>query len=250
MSETLKKYTYIVPFYFGRRMNLEYNKAINKNKFFFAEKHFEFLQNYKENNLEKIIFVINMTVNDNLDEIQDFFAKKSENISDNVEVNLLFRDNVHFSYGAWNHAIIDDLNSQNSSEYYFCFEEDYIANSNIFILPFIKKCNQSTPYICSKAVTNHSNYIDHPSISVGIFLKDACRKVYESTGDVFLLEGDNSYYSAWNIQQTFYKPFIDMGYKIDDILDEHSFPFLCSDTNEITYFGDQNKSSIIEPILV
>ena len=251
MIENEQKYNYIVPFYFGSRMNREYSNKIKENKFFFAEKHTDFLKKYKKNNIEKVIFVVNMTAKDNLDEIQEFFSKNSEQISDKIEVNLLFRENEHFSYGAWNHAIIDDLNSKNqNSKYYFCFEEDYLPVDDDFSIPFIEKCNEDTPYICSKAVVNHSNYIDHPSISIGVFLKDACRKVYENNQYVFLLHGDNSYVGAWNIQLTFYKPFLDMGYKIDDILNEYSFPFMCSDTNTIKYFGDPNNKTLIKPVQV
>ena len=246
-----KKYNYLVPFYFGDRMNVEYNKKLKKNKFFFADKHFDFLQNYKNNNIEKIIIIVNQTPNDNLEEIQEYFLNKSKNISDDIEVNLLFRENTHFSYGAWNHAIIDDINSSNENgKYYFCFEEDYIATSDNFITPFMEKCNENVPYICSKAVINHEIYIDHASMSIGIFSKEACKKVYEKNGYVFLLKGDNSYTSAWNIQQTFYKSFIDMGYKISDLMDDYTFPFLCSATNEVKTFGNFNNKVFIAPIIV
>ena len=251
MVKIVKKCNYLVPFYFGPRMNEQYNKKMKKNKFIFADKHFEFLQKYKGNNIEKVVLIVNQIYNDDPTEIQEYFSSKSEEISDDIEVNLIFRENSHFSYGAWNHAIIDDLNSQNEdSQYYFCFEEDYIATSDDFILPFMEKCTKEIPYICSKSVVGEPNYPDHPSMSIGIFLKEACKKVYEKNGYVFLLEGDNSYTSAWNIQKNFYKTFTDMGYGISDLLEDYTFPFLCSATNEVKKFGNDNNEILIEPILV
>ena len=244
------KITYLVCCYFGPRSNVKYNSILQENKFFFAEKHLEFLKSYKNNDIEKIIFVVNKTANDDVDEITSYFSEKIKEISDDIEFVLLFRDNRYFSYGAWNDAIVEDLQSENDeSSYYFCLEEDYIPSSSDFLSPFIDRCNEQTPYVCCKAITNHLNYIDHPSISNGLYLKSSCKKVYDKNKFVFLVDGDNSYQNAWRIQQTFYKPFLDMGYGITDILDSYSSPFLCSTTNEVKMFGNENSKVLIEPIV-
>lgn len=243
------KFTYVTCCYFGIRANQKYNAQLEKNKFFFVEKHFEFLKSYKNNDIEKIIFVVNKTENDNIDEITSYFSKKSEEISDDIEFVLLFRDNKFFSYGAWNDAIVEDLeHEEDESSYYFCLEDDYIPSTNHFFQPFASRCNEKTPYVCSKAVINHSVYIDHPSMSVGMFLKSSCKNVYNKNKFVFLVDGNNTYENAWRIQQTFYKSFLDMGYGITDILDSYSSPFLCSSTNEVKIFGKENAESLVEPI--
>lgn len=245
------KFTYLVCFYFGKRANQKYNSELEKNKFFFVEKHFEFLKSYDNNNIEKVIFVINKTANDNTDEITSYFSEKSQEISDNIEIVLLIRENKFFSYGAWNDAIVEDIESgENESSYYFCLEDDYIPTSNNFLSPFIDRCNEKTPYVCCKAVTNNPDYFDHPSISVGLYLKLSCKNVYDQNKFVFLVGGDNSYENAWKIQQTFYKPFLDMGYGITDILDYYSSPFLCSSTNNVKMFGKENSEILVEPIVL
>lgn len=243
------KFTYLVCCYFGARANQKYNSAMKENKFVLVEKHIEFLKSYSNDDIEKVIFVINKTENDDVDEITSYFSEKSEQILGDIEFVLLFRDNKFFSYGAWNDAIVEDLQSEDDeSSYYFCLEDDYIPSSSNFLPPFIERCNEKTPYVCCKAVINHPGYIDHPSMSVGLYLKSSCKNVYDKNKFVFLVDGNNSYENAWRIQQTFYKPFIDMGYGITDILDSYSSPFLCSSTNEVKMFGEENSEVLVEPI--
>ena len=83
------KFNYLVPFYFGLRGNENYNARLKDNKFFFAEKHIEFLENYSEKNIEKVIFVVNLTSSDNQEEITNFFAKESSKISNDVECTFV-----------------------------------------------------------------------------------------------------------------------------------------------------------------
>lgn len=245
------KFTYLVCCYFGPRANQKYNSILAENKFALIEKHLDFIKKYKKKDLVKVIFVVNQTKGDNVEEITSYFSKKSEEISDDIEFVLLFRENRFFSYGAWNDAIVEDLQGDiDNSSYYFCLEDDYIPSSNTFIKPFINKCSEETPYICSKAVVDHPEYPDHPSMSVGLFLKTACQNVYKKNNTVFLVDGDNSYQNAWRIQQTFYMPFLEYGYGIADILDNYSFPFLCSSTNEIKIFGKEESEILIEPIVL
>lgn len=246
----ISKFTYLVCFYFGPRGNTKYNDILEQDKFFFVDRHLQFLKSYKNNDIEKIIFVINNTANNNVEEITSYLAEKTEEISDDIEFVLLFRDNKYFSYGAWNDAIIEDLQSEcDESSYYFCLEDDYIPSSTNFLSPFIDRCTEQTPYVCCKAIIDHPDYIDHPSMSVGLHLKSACKNVYDKNKFVFLVDGDNSYPNAWRVQQTFYKPFLDMGYGITDILDSYASPFLCSATNEIKMFGNENFEVLIEPIV-
>ena len=69
------KFNYLVSFYFGPRNNKNYNARLEENKFFFAEKHIEFLENYSEKNIEKVIFVVNLTPKDSQEEIENFCIK-------------------------------------------------------------------------------------------------------------------------------------------------------------------------------
>lgn len=245
------KFNYLVSFYFGLRGNEKYNIQLKDNKFFFAEKHIEFLENYSEKNIEKVIFVVNLTSNDNQEEITNFFAENSSKISDDIEFNLIFRNNYGFSYAAWNEGIIDDLQKEDGeAEYYLCLEEDYMLRTDTSVLPMIKRCNEVTPYVACSAVIDHPNYIDHASFSVGIFHKDSCRKVYEEKGDPFyIIDGNNDYSHAWKIQETFYKNFLEIGYKITDFLDEYSCDFLYTGSNEVKTFGDVNTEKLVVPIM-
>ena len=114
------KFNYLVSFYFGPRGNENYNKRLKDNKFFFAEKHIDFLKNYSKNNIEKVIFVVNLTPSDNQEEITNFFAENSSKISDDIEFDLIFRDNYGFSYAAWNEGIIEDLQKEDGKQSTTC----------------------------------------------------------------------------------------------------------------------------------
>ena len=48
------KFNYLVSFYFGPRGNENYNARLKDNKFFFAEKHIDFLKNYSKNNIDAL----------------------------------------------------------------------------------------------------------------------------------------------------------------------------------------------------
>jgi hypothetical protein len=245
------KFNYLVSFYFGPRGNENYNARLRQNKFFFAEKHIEFLENYSEKNIEKVIFVVNLTPKDSQEEITNFFAENSSKISDEIEFDLIFRDNYGFSYAAWNEGIIDDLQKESGeAEYYMCLEEDYMLKTDTSILPIIERCNEVTSYVACSAVVNHPDYPDHASFSEGMFYKESCRKVYEEKGSPFyIINGNNDYPHAWKIQETFYKNFLDMGYKITDFLDGYSCDFLYTGSNELKTFGESNTEKLIVPIM-
>lgn len=245
------KFNYLVSFYFGTRGNSNYNNRLKENKFFFAEKHIEFLKNYSLKNIEKVIFVVNLTPKDNEEEITQFFSSSSSKISDDIEFVLIYRQNDGFSYGAWNEAIIDDLQKENEeSEYYMCFEDDYILNDETSVLPILERCNEINSYVACMAVVDHPNYINHPAFSVGMFHKESCRKVFNEFGSpFFIMNGGNDYPHSWKIQETFYKNFLDMGYQITDFLDEYSCDFLYTGTNEVKTFGKSDSKKLVVPIM-
>lgn len=245
------KFNYLVSFYFGPRGNENYNNKLKENKFFFAEKHIEFLKNYSLDNIEKIIFVVNLSSKDNQEEITEFFSQRSSEISDYIEFILIYRHNDGFSYGAWNEAIIDDLNKEDGqSEYYMCFEDDYIFNDETSILPIIERCDEKNSYVACMAVIDHPNHINHPAFSVGMFCKKSCKKVFEKFGSPFFItDGNNDYPHSWKLQETFYKNFLDMGYQITDFLDEYSCDFLYTGSNEIKTFGKSDSKKLVIPII-
>lgn len=243
------KVNYLVTFYFGSRNNKDYTTKIGKGKFFFPEKHLEFLENYPHDNIAKVIFVINMTPYDNQEEIENYFRENSSRISDNIEFRLLFRNNTQFCYGGWNDGIADDIEEGSDSEYYFCIEEDYILADYDSMFPMIERCKGDVAYVCSHSVNDHPNHIDHASHVEGILSREACKKVYEEFGSPFyMIDGNNDYPHAWRIQETFFKYHLEMGYKITDYLDEYSSDFLNTGSMSIRTFGDKETKRLIIPI--
>lgn len=230
----------------------EYKNLLLQNKFYFAEKHIEFLSSYPNNDLEKIIFLVNQRPEDDVNEIQSFFDLKAKELKEKFDFTLTFRENKNISYGAWNDAICTDLQTTGKSEYYFCLEDDYIPSKNNFIYPFIEKCNEKTPYVCCKAVYDNHSVGAYASVSNGLFLKSACENVYKKNQSVFSLtnKDEYSYSDACSIQETFYRLFLEMGYDIIDIFDRYFIPFFESDTGRIKKIGNENNPTLIEPILL
>lgn len=249
----MNKFTYIVMFYFGERIASKrlprYTETLSQNKFYFAEKQIEFLKSISNQDLVKVIFVVNQRPEDDINEIQSFFDSRTKEIP--AKVSLLFRENKNISYGAWSDAICNDIETNDvESNYYFCLEDDYIPTSSDFVYPFMNKCNETTPYVCCKAVTDVE--YPYPSISNGLFLKDACKKVYEKYNFILSLTNSSeySYSDACHNQYICYRAFLELGYNITDIENEYFFPFFESDSGRIKEFGNKNSRTLIEPILI
>lgn len=253
-----RQFAYIVPFYFGERMVTQrvqsYTECLSKNKFYFAEKQIEFLNSCQNKDLKKVIFLVNQRLEDDVDEIGSFFRENTKEISKKFNFSLIFRENKNVSYGAWNDAICSDI-ILNDEEiyYYFCLEDDYIPSKDDFVYPFIERCNEKTAYVCCKAVYDeHPHVSEYASVSNGLFLKSACKKVYEENKIVFSLTNKNQYtYSdACDNQVLFYRLFLQMGYRITDIADSYYVPFFESDNGMIKKIGAVDKETLIEPILL
>ena len=251
-------FAYVVAFYFGERLATQrlpkYAEGLSKNKFYFAEKHIEFLNSYSGSDLKKVIFLINQRPEDDVEEIQSFFEKNTKEISSKFNYSFSFRENKDISYGAWNDAICKDLEINDEDiEYYFCLEDDYLPTRDTFVDPFIERCNEETPYVCCRAVHGeHSTISSYASISNGLFLRSACKKVYEANKTLFLLTNRNeyTYADACDNQVMFYKLFLDMGYSMSDIVDTYFVPFFEADTARIKEFGKEGGETLIEPILL
>lgn len=247
------KFDYVVSFYFGARNNKQYTDRVSSNKYFFVEKHVEYLSTCNKDNLRKVVFCFNLTSKDNPKEIEEIIENKFKTID--VEVVCFFRHNTGFSYGAWNEYIILSIEESDQPDYYFCIEEDYISNHQDSIEIFISKCNKEYSYICCKSVSPDTEegkgYPPHASIPHGVFFANSCKQVYDKHNTVFYINSlDNNYEAAWDTQINLYQYFTEDGYKIGDILDEYRVDFLCSLTNEVKIFGDETKLSLIVPILV
>ena len=239
------KYDYIVAFYLEERRSKFYVNLSNSDKFFLVKSHLEFLsKNIKQmKDLNKVYFTFNVNSLSLslLNEIKTLVNTYSlDNI---IEIDL--RDNKGFSYGAWQHTLINNLQKPNNPEYAFLCEDDYIPTDVNFHLPFIKKFKSSNvSYVASLVWDSPTK---HASISNGFIKYSICKELYEEEQKIFSLLEGNDYYTGVFNQVHFLDPLI-LRSEIADISDEYKIPFYELSLEVLTYYGNLDGKIVIKPI--
>lgn len=240
---------YISSFYIGPNRTFPYyQKAFKEDPLYFVRKHVEF-SNYAEN-ISKFSFVIN-------DDISDELKEEIVSITRNGNIEILFRINNGYSYGAWNDVVKRNIND---FDYFFLIEDDYLPNFTNFSLPFIQRFKNNTAYICSLMVeiSNEINEMvpkdygkfKHPSISNGMLSASACKKVLDQYNVLFRIQnGSTKEIGYWN-QIYFLKNFTDAGFDILDTLDEFCSPYLNTSTGQVKIFGNPEHPPLLLPITI
>lgn len=227
---------YIIAFYLNSRMSTLYSGYTNTNKFYFFDKHVEFLN--KGTNIKLVSFVFNV---DDL-ETNNLIIDKIKNTVFNFNAEVIIRKNTGFSYGAWNSVINKNIEK---FDYYFVNEDDYIPNTSDFYSPFISKITKEAPYV---AFMTSDEIKRHASFSVGVLKGDACSKVFKKYNTVFKIIETNNYTDAYKNQIDFYDYFRDFNYTINNIIDNYKLPYMDSSKNSITYYGKKESSILFLPI--
>lgn len=241
------KVNYIAAFYIGPNRTFPYyQEAFKNDPLCFVRKHIEFSE-YAEN-ISKFSFVFN-------DDIDDILKEEILTLSQGRNIEVIFRSNQGYSYGAWDEVIKRNLNDY---DYFFLIEDDYLPNYTTFVLPFVERLKDNVAYACS-LVVEISNKIDkmipedlgkfkHPSISNGMISAKACKDILKKYGVLFRLqEGATKEIGYWN-QIYFLKNFTDSGYDIVDTTDAFSSPYLNTSTGAVKLFGNTEYPPLLFPI--
>ena len=238
-----KRINYIAVFYIGDNRDYENYQELSKtDPLYFIERHIEFLATCSDE-VALASFVVNDDISDELkEEINNAVYKLA------IPTEVIFRKNGGYSYGGWNDVIKKNLSDY---DYFFMIEDDYVPEDTEAFRPFLERITDETPYVC--CVANHGTVGKfHAANSNAMVSAEACRKVFQKTGDVFRVKDDAvDIREAWQIQINFLDSFTEMGYTIRDILDEYSVihPVNCHD-NQISIYGDIDKPTPIKPILL
>ena len=243
------KVNYVAAFYIGPNRTFPYyQQAFKEDQLCFIRKHIEFSE-YAEN-IDRFSFVIN-------DDISEELKKEIIQLTRGRNIELLFRVNNGYSYGAWNDVVKRNLND---FDYFFLIEDDYLPNFTNFSLPFIQRFKEGTAYVCSLMVeiSNEINELvpkdlgkfKHPSISNGMLSTAAAKKVLEKYNVIFRLQaGNTKEIGYWN--QTYYlKNFTDLGFDVTDTTDEFCSPYLNTSSGEIKIYGNPEHPPLLFPIRI
>ena len=216
---------YVVACYFGDRRVNDYIYH-NENRYDYIEWQIKQLQLLKTTLVDKIIFVLSGCAEVPSD------LNIPERIN-NIPVDVLVRENIGLSYGAWNFAVNQYGHEFN---YYFLIEDDYIPVMDFWDSAFMDRMADNVAYVCTL-------FTDHVAVSYGLFRTSAILK----TGGV--KHASNSEYGSnetagqiqWgqNLQSH--------GWKIVDVAKEYNIPFL-NYLNAIVDCGKIGGSKILSPV--
>lgn len=252
----MEKFDYIVAFYLGERRSPLYKDVPKLDKYVFVEKHLEFFSKNSKliKNLNKVYLIGNIgKYEDFLPVYKDIMKLiKRYDLENIVECEL--RLNGGLSYGAWEHMLIERIKDK-TPEYAFLVEDDYIPTTPNFVDPFVEKfkSDEKIGYIASLYWSTVAQ--PHAAISNGLISYEVCREVYENHKRVFDLNTRNTqgYDDAGKNQVSFLNFLTKSGYKITDVAELCSMPFLDlgikNNKPSIVIYGDKNKPTVIEPII-
>lgn len=244
-------FDYIVCFYFGNRRMPLTDFLFKSDRYGFVKRHIDFLKKIKNNSeLNRIVFVINGLSEHDEKMVTELMSESSLN-----NYTIICRDNMDYSYGAWNHALIDNLDSD--SKYAFLIEDDYIPALNDFHKHFIKIFEDNIAYVCQYYNTVYS--VKHAGISNGFIDYTKCKQIYEKNKNIFkLVSSTNSKEymnsSAEKNQLHFLDYFTEeFNYDIRDITSENYSFYLDINNGQknciVKLYGNEHGLRIITPIL-
>ena len=225
------KTCYISVFYLGHRriyqkpFDEKYGyKLSSKDKFEHLHKQIAYLTKV-EHNLNKIFFVFNLDL-DHYSYIKDINNIVPKQIK-NTPVEIIFRENKGFSYGAWNDVFGEN---KNNFDYFIFNEDDYVFVKDNFDKYLIEKFNSypDTGYICpfiKESIGGH-NFKKHTAHSSGISSKEVLNKIWDKHGElVNYTDSPNFYPDGEIIQCNWGHSFIKNGFNIYDIRDDFRLAF-------------------------
>ncbi len=232
------KINYIPVFYFGIR---RYNNP--KDKFLFFKKQLEFISALPIDSNIEASFVINKIDSDSKEEIESVVA----GYAISIPFEIIYRKNIQYSYGGWNDAIKKNINKD--YDYSFLIEDDYIPTSAKFYEPFLEEMSGNTAFVCTKVMSGA--FPRHAAISNGLISNEKCKEVLKKDRDVFHLSSvmEKGYRFAETNQVLFLNQFLTLGFKLEQISDEFSKPFL-DKTKDKTVEHGGTKDAPIMPIVV
>mgnify|MGYP003110412794 FL=1 len=252
---------YVVPFWFGPRGCKKYNEFIQSDKFYFVKQHVDFLNSYSKKDIHKSTFVLNSRSEEESSEAREFFSEI--NLDSGIKVVLLIRDNrdenglVRGSYGGWNDAMVSDILEETGTETFLLFEEDYILVDENCVQPYVERCTEENPIVCSYVMNNSwiARHISHSCPTA--FNAKVCKKIYDKNNDVLYFlprnENLNDYLNLCEVQLWCHKYFRDDGYDVSDVLDEYSTGYLyCNQPGFpdelLVVFGNPQNETLVIPI--
>jgi hypothetical protein len=237
------KVNYITVIYIGpNRDYASYQDKFKNDPMFFARHHVDFLNRCENSKVELATFVFN---DDMPNELKQLAIDTVSQIK-TMRVEIVFRTNVGFSYGAWNDMIKKNIND---FDYFFLIEDDYVPVETNFYEDFVDRCTLEYPFV-STYVDNYEPGKFCASCSNSMIRADVCKIILEKYNELFLVTLSDRLQDAWHTQMNFLNLFTQSGYGMRDILHKYSTPHNSNcHINKITVFGNKDFPPMLVPII-
>jgi hypothetical protein len=210
---TLSGINYVVALYFGLRKMPGVNNMLRKNPYSIALEHLKAVNTLNVPDVKKITLI----VSEYDAEIDRGLIDVVNNFNSKIPVEIFFRKNLGYSYAAWNDYLNTEYKKGSMYDYYFLFEDDYIANVDYFYKDFIEKINPEVGYVCQFMGEFHSR------LGNGLITANIIEKIFEKENTVFYIpNNDSTYDGAINNQVHFLDTIPKNGYKIIGMENMHT----------------------------
>jgi hypothetical protein len=161
----------------------------------YIESHLDALHRKVLDNVVLPVFCIN-TQNDRLKDIQVTRELIDKYRPYDVEPQVVYRANDHWSYGAWQEAIIWLLNNRPDIKYAMLIEDDYLPVRPDFAVPFIQSLKHYNGAFCCQYIWLDGEKFVSASISNGMIDLDKARTIFNEHKCVFMLSPDETQWSS------------------------------------------------------
>lgn len=242
----MTRINYVAAFYIGP--NRRYDKYIARQQqdpAFLLRYHLELLATCRDTDITMGTFMFNDDLTEDVRQtLQD--TVNSYNLP--MASQILYRPNNGYSYGAWNDAVVTNINE---ADYFMLIEDDYIPDAADFYKVFVERITDETPFCCMYVgpAPEWANSKKHACSSNGMLQGKAARKVIEQYGEPFKWYRSNALEEAWRTQTDFLDYFTELGYDFRDCLDEYSVHQYNCQNNQLFIFGVEGARSPILPII-
>jgi hypothetical protein len=217
------------------------------------EAHVKALLQNKNECLSEILFVIN-TLNISVlqDEVDTFMnSDLYQKLSKLRETGFLVRDNLGFSYGAWEAGLKSLLGSDITHS--FLIEDDYVPSYPEFLEAFLSKTSSKRAFVCQKFEAIPNVAPKHAAVSNGLISMKTVSVVFETYNQIFSIFpyelGRAEHLMGTENQITFLTLFETLGFEIVDISDSYSVKFFETNTSEMHERGNGKYKSPLKPLV-
>jgi len=224
------KFNYIISAYFGnRRTTLNYKERL-------LDIHLDFFNENTIEELNKIIVILNVDKNNDIEKLQIIKEKYQ-----NLPIDYIIKDNIGGSYYNYELGLLNSIFLDSNVEYCFTIEDDYMPFDANFYIPFVNKLkDENTVFVCQAMNGTYAG------ITNGMFDMKKIKNFYLKYNKILNVDLQTDYNTLDKNQREF-TDFLLSEYKITDISD-YCHPSY-SISSMIYYMGNIKGDILIKPIV-